>query len=62
MKILYLEDNALDAGLVRLELGRRAPDIQLDIVGTLAEALARIERFHEIYGTSLETPVIASVG
>ena len=62
MKILYLEDNALDAGLVRLELGKRAPDIQLDVVGTLAEALERIERFHEIYGTSLETPVIPRVG
>ena len=62
MKILYLEDNALDAGLVRLELEKRAPDIQLDIVGTLAEALGRIERFHEVYGTSLETPAIAKVG
>ena len=58
MKVLYLEDNALDAGLVRQELKKRAPDIQLDVIGTLSEALARIERFHEIYGTSQESLAI----
>ena len=46
MKVLYLEDDALDAHLVRIELGKRAPEIHLDIVSTLAEALARLERFH----------------
>ncbi|MEO8992823.1 MAG: response regulator, partial [Nitrosospira sp.] len=61
MKILYLEDNALDADLVRLALKKRAPDIQLDVVGTLTEALARIERFHATYGTNLETPAITEV-
>ena len=55
MRVLYLEDNAQDADLVRIELRKRAPDIQLDIVSTLAEALARLERFHAIYGTPLET-------
>ncbi|SOD42677.1 EAL domain-containing protein [Nitrosovibrio sp. Nv4] len=59
MKVLYLEDNALDADLVRIELEKRAPDIQLDIISTLNEALARVDRFHESYGTSLETPAIA---
>ena len=46
MKVLYLEDDAQDAHLVRIELGKRAPEIHLDIVSTLAEALARLERFH----------------
>ena len=55
MRVLYLEDNAQDADLVRIELRRRAPDIQLDVVSTLAEALARLERFRAIYGTALET-------
>ena len=45
MKVLYLEDDALDAHLVRIELGKRAPEIHLDIVSTLAEALARSGRF-----------------
>ncbi|SFN88928.1 PAS domain S-box-containing protein/diguanylate cyclase (GGDEF) domain-containing protein [Nitrosospira briensis] len=62
MKVLYLEDNALDADLVRIEMEKRAPDIQLDVVGTLTEALARVDRYHEIYGTSLETPAIGQVG
>src|SRR5687768_5826443 len=62
MKVLYLEDNALDADLVRIEMEKRAPDIQLDVVGTLTEALAKVDRYHEIYGTSLETPAIGQVG
>ncbi len=62
MKVLYLEDNALDADLVRIEMEKRAPDIQLDVVGTLTEALARVDRYHEIYGTSLETPAIVGAG
>lgn len=52
MKVLYLEDNALDADLVRIELEKRAPEIQLDIVGTLTEALARLEQFYTVYGNS----------
>src|SRR5687768_3725893 len=62
MRVLYLEDNALDADLVRLELTKRAPDIQLDIVSSLAEALHRVERFHDLYGTSLGIPAIARPG
>ena len=45
MKVLYLEDNAQDADLVQIELRTRAPDIELDIVCTLGEALARLEDF-----------------
>ncbi|HEV7929425.1 MAG TPA: response regulator, partial [Nitrosospira sp.] len=52
MKVLYLEDNALDADLVRIELVKRAPEIQLDIVSTLTEALARLEQFYTVYGNS----------
>lgn len=59
MKILYLEDNAQDADLVRIELRKRAPDIQLEVVSTLTEALARLERFREIYGTSLAAVGVA---
>ncbi|SEL50697.1 EAL domain-containing protein [Nitrosovibrio tenuis] len=55
MKILYLEDNAQDADLVRTELRKRAPDMQLDIACTLTEALAKIKLFEEIYGTGLQS-------
>ncbi|MBA4142379.1 MAG: EAL domain-containing protein [Nitrosospira sp.] len=55
MNVLYLEDNVLDADLVRLELRNRAPDIQLDVACTLTEALAKLERFRQIHGSSLET-------
>ncbi len=55
MKVLYLEDNAQDADLVRIELRKHAPDIQLEVVSTLAEALARVEQFHAIYGAGLKT-------
>lgn len=58
MKVLYLEDNAQDADLVRIELRKRAPDIQLEIVTTLTDALARIEQFHAIYGTGLKTAAV----
>jgi diguanylate cyclase (GGDEF)-like protein/PAS domain S-box-containing protein len=41
-RVLYLEDNPLDADLVRRALARQAPQIALDIVPTLAEALQRM--------------------
>lgn len=56
MRVLYLEDNPHDADLVRIELRKCAPDIQLDIVSTLTEALARIERFCKTYGTRPVAP------
>ncbi len=62
MKVLYLEDNPLDAELVRIELRKCAPDIQLDTVSTLAEALTRIDQFCEAYGTNLTAPAFALPG
>jgi diguanylate cyclase (GGDEF)-like protein/PAS domain S-box-containing protein len=41
-RVLYLEDNPADADLVRRALARQAPQIMLDIVSTLAEALQRM--------------------
>jgi diguanylate cyclase (GGDEF)-like protein/PAS domain S-box-containing protein len=38
MRVLHVEDNAMDADLVRRELLRQAPDLQLHQVATLAEA------------------------
>ncbi|SCY44550.1 PAS domain S-box-containing protein/diguanylate cyclase (GGDEF) domain-containing protein [Nitrosospira sp. Nl5] len=58
MNVLYLEDNAQDADLVRIELRKRAPDVQLEVVATLTEALARLERFHAIYGIGLKTATV----
>jgi diguanylate cyclase (GGDEF)-like protein/PAS domain S-box-containing protein len=60
MKVLYLEDNAQDADLVRVELRKRAPDIEVEVVPTLAAAMAQLERFQEAYGTRLVSPVGAS--
>ncbi|CAN5139374.1 hypothetical protein BH11PSE11_BH11PSE11_05490 [soil metagenome] len=37
-RILYLEDNPVDADLVRHALSRQAPELQLEIVATLAAA------------------------
>ncbi len=36
MKILYVEDNSLDADLTRRELARRDPGIDVDVAPTLA--------------------------
>jgi diguanylate cyclase (GGDEF)-like protein/PAS domain S-box-containing protein len=60
MKVLYLEDNAQDADLVRIELRKHAPDIEVDVVPTLAAALAQLERFQEAYGTRLASPAAIS--
>jgi diguanylate cyclase (GGDEF)-like protein/PAS domain S-box-containing protein len=60
MKVLYLEDNAQDADLVRIELRKHAPDIEVDVVPTLAAALAQLERFQEAYGTRPASPVAVS--
>ena len=45
MNVLYVEDYALGAALVRDTFGRRAPDIHLEIISTVAEAIARLEAF-----------------
>ncbi len=45
MNVLYVEDYALGAALVRDTFRRRAPDIHLEIVSTVAQAIARLSRF-----------------
>ena len=42
MRVLYVEDNALDADLTRRHLRKSAPDIALDVVATISEALMRL--------------------
>ncbi len=43
MRVLHVEDNPVDADLTRRLLARRAPDIDMDVVATLAEGWARLE-------------------
>ena len=42
LRVLYLEDNPVDADLTRRELARLAPDILLDIAATLSAARERL--------------------
>ncbi|HRF48929.1 MAG TPA: response regulator [Anaerolineales bacterium] len=42
MRVLYVEDNALDADLTRRALRKTAPDIELEVVATISEALLRL--------------------
>ena len=42
MKVLYLEDSPVDADLTRRALARRAPEIELEVVETLAACVARL--------------------
>jgi PAS domain S-box-containing protein len=44
VKVLYVEDNPQDAELARLELSRRAPQINLRIVNSYQAALASLEQ------------------
>src|ERR1044071_2570602 len=44
MKVLYVEDNPHDADLAMRQLLKAAPHFQLEIVTTLSEASARLER------------------
>lgn len=44
MKILYVEDNRLDADLTRRELKKSAPDLLMDIVATQRDALLALEK------------------
>ncbi|HMW22136.1 MAG TPA: EAL domain-containing protein [Burkholderiaceae bacterium] len=56
--MLYIEDNAVDADLVRRTLARSAPTIALDIVPTMADGLARLSEVgtHELLLTDLSLP------
>ena len=49
MKILYVEDNPFDAEITRRELFRQVPQLQLDVVDTLAEATRRLETASQTY-------------
>jgi signal transduction histidine kinase/DNA-binding response OmpR family regulator len=42
LRVLYLEDNPLDADLTRRELIRQAPGIELEVVATLSAALEAV--------------------
>jgi two-component system, cell cycle sensor histidine kinase and response regulator CckA len=42
MRILYVEDDARDADLARLQLAKQAPEIRLEIATSLHEARARL--------------------
>ena len=44
LRVLYVEDNPVDADLVRRELARVAPDIGLEVAGTLGGALELLAR------------------
>lgn len=43
MRVLYVEDNPVDADLTGRHLARQAPDIELTTVSSLAEARARLQ-------------------
>ncbi|MBI5607213.1 MAG: response regulator [Deltaproteobacteria bacterium] len=50
MKVLYVEDDPIDAELTRTKLARIAPHIELEIVHTKREALARLkDQNYKIY-------------
>src|SRR5437870_3183164 len=42
LRVLYAEDNAVDADLTRAHFARAAPDVALDIVGSGEECLAKL--------------------
>ena len=42
MRVLYVEDSVADADLTRRVLARKAPHIELEVVGSLQEARARL--------------------
>ncbi|RZI44150.1 EAL domain-containing protein [Herbaspirillum sp. HC18] len=58
-KVLYLEDNFMDADLVRRSLARQAPEMVLDIAPTVAQAmelLARPGAGYEVILSDLSLP------
>ena len=58
MKILYVEDDPVDADLARRKLVRLAPDFDLDTVTTLQEAINRLSEApdYEVVLTDLRLP------
>jgi len=47
MKILYVEDNHLDADLTRRELKQSAPEFLMDVVATQHDALATLDKVRD---------------
>lgn len=47
LNVLYVEDFAPSAALVRDTLSFRAPEIHVEIVSTVAQAIERLSRFEE---------------
>jgi PAS domain S-box-containing protein len=62
MKVLYVEDNAFDADLLKRDLSRTAPQIMLEWVTTCKEAIEKLEAStpaHPLYDllvTNMELP------
>ena len=42
MRLLYAEDNLIDADLTRAHLADHAPEVELEIVGNGQQCLARL--------------------
>jgi diguanylate cyclase (GGDEF)-like protein/PAS domain S-box-containing protein len=57
MRILYLEDSATDADLTVRMLGRTAPDIAVEVVGTVAAALDAVGRVGQAVRDGREPPL-----
>ena len=51
LAVLYVEDYAPVAALVREALRRRAPEIELEIVTTVAAAIAQLQRYAHASGS-----------
>ncbi len=49
MRVLYIEDSAMDADLARLTLARTAPEIKLEVASTLREGLERLDDKGNVY-------------
>ena len=53
LRVLFVEDFAPGAALVRDALGRRAPEIRVEIVSTVAQAIERLNRADAAYDAVL---------
>jgi DNA-binding NarL/FixJ family response regulator len=53
MRVLYVEDYALGAKLLLDSFSRRAPDIRIEVVTTVAQAIERLDLFER---ESAQTP------
>jgi len=53
LRVLFVEDFAPGAALVRDALGRRAPEIRVEIVSTVAQAIERLNRADADYDAVL---------